>query len=95
MTSYLLLGTFNTVFIEVIDKKLVPPSAPPTRLGVSCIRRFPVFLEALNENLFDGLRPDLSAAAILEKFAMLALRGNARNCRIAFQLHRVRGGGRS
>ena len=88
VTGNLLLRSFNTMLLKVIDEKLVPPSAPTTRLGISCVWRVPVFLEALNENLFDGFRPDLSAAAILEKFAMLALWCNT--MRIVLQL---RGGG--
>lgn len=88
MTSNLLLRSFNTMLVKVINEKLIPPSAPTTRLGVSCIWRIPVFLETLNENLFDGFWPDLSAAAILEKLAMLAL---GCNTRIVLQL---RGGGR-
>jgi len=89
MTGNLLLRSFNTMLLKVIDEKLVPPSAPTTRLGVSCVWRVPVFLETLNEDLFYGFWPDLSAAAILEKLAMLALWCNT--MRIALQL-RGRGG---
>jgi len=61
-------------------------------LGICRIRRVPVLLETLYEDLLYGLWPDLSAAAILEELAVLALWGDARDGWIVLRLHGVGGG---
>jgi hypothetical protein len=49
VTCNLLLGTRDIMFLEVIDKELVPPTTPAAGLGICSIWRIPIFTETLDE----------------------------------------------
>jgi len=87
MACDLLLGSLYGVLVEIVDEKLIPPSAPAAGLGVGCVGRVPVLLEALDENGLDGFWPDLGATSILEELAMLALGGDAGDGGVVLGLH--------
>jgi len=71
VTRDLFFRTFYPCVFEVIDKKLVPPSAATP--GIGSPRRLPVLPKPFDENFLNALRPDLTGT-VLEHFSVFSLR---------------------